>query len=476
MPDSNVREVRITVSDKQIIFTYLNKPDPNAFQQDSFKMELSVARIFHRVLNEYRKFEKKIFEKSDYEILGKSLAKMLFEYPIVTNTLADPIISVQRDINSRFRIYLDFTDTAGEVVLLPWEYLMLEGLGKGVNTFFPAADKNSQFDLIRSVTPAQASKFDYTITSNQKLQVILISASTFDYPIDKETRKNWFESMQKNFTNDILFYIIDDFTQDTLLTQLNDYINNIEGPFIVHYMGHAKVEDDFGYISIPDDNGNSAWMRDDEFAKLFNQEGKRKPHLVILQACYSGQITRFDSQQKNGIAMQLAYQSGIPAVVAMQNEITEEVGFVFLTKFYKSLVMGDDVAKATSKGRTYLGCVYKKEKTAPDYGSNIFGTPVIFLTAEPFALTTKPVTEETDMNVNKICPLPLCRKIWRNVPNKKICGFNGCKGVLVIYEEEGQNPTVKMQNERAETAVTAANSAPNVSTTPNVNLINNNPV
>lgn len=474
MADSNIREVRITVSDKQIIFTYMNKPDPNAFQQDSFKMELSVARIFHRVLNEYRKFEKKIFEKSDYEILGESLAKMLFNYPIVTNTLADPIIAVQRDINSRFRIYLDFTDTAGEVVLLPWEYLMLENLGKGVNTFFPAADKNSQFDLIRSITPADVQKFDYTVTPNEKLQVILIDASTFDYPVDKETRKNWFAYMQKNFTNDIVFYTIDDFVQENLITQLNDYINNIEGKYIVHYIGHAKTEDDFGYISLPDDNGNSFWLKDDEFAKLFNQEGKRKPHLVILQACYSGQITRFDSQQKNGLAMRLAYQSGIPAVVAMQNEITEEVGFAFLTKFYKSLVMGDDVAKATTTGRTYLGCVYKKTPLAPDYSSNIFGTPVIFLSADqPFALAAKPLRLEAEVNVNKICPLPLCRKIWKNVPDKKICGFNGCKGVLIVYKEEDQNTAAKTQNERADIS---GNNAPDISIMSNLNLINSDPI
>jgi len=448
MTDANVHEMRITVEDQRINFTYLTKLDFTPFQRDTFKMELSVARIFHRVLNEYRMLEKKIFEKSDYEILGKSLAKMLFDYAIVTERLAEPIKSVQRDLNSRFRIYLEFRDNAGEIALLPWEYLMLEGLGKDVHTFFPAADKNSQFDLIRSITPRQAQEFDFTVVPNAKLKVILIKASTTDNIIDGIAWKAWWDNMQKNFSNDIEFYIIDEPTEDTLNTQLGDYINNIEGPYIVHYVGHAKVEEDFGVISLLNDNGASAWQKDEDFAKLFRQEGMRPPHLVILQACYSGQITRFDAIQKNGIAMQLAYESNIPAVIAMQNEVTEEVGFAFITRFYKSLVAGDDVAKATTKGRTYLGCLFKKIPTMPDYASNIFGTPVLFLTRpQPFALMAKPASAGNDVSVDKKCPV--CGKIWKKVPDKKICGLNGCKGVLIVYKEGDQGTAEKALAESA---------------------------
>ncbi len=448
MADANVHEMRVTVVDEQIIFTYLTTYNSTLFQRDTFKMELSVARIFHRVLNEYRRLERKIFEKSDYEILGKSLAKMLFDYPIVTQTLAEPIKSVQRDTNSRFRIYLDFKDNAGEIALLPWEYLMLEGLGKDVQTFFPAADRNSQFDLIRSISPKKAQPFDFTIVPNAKLQVILIKASTTDNTIDKITWDKWFTSMKDNFLNDIEFYTIEEPTQENINLQLDEYVNNIEGPYIVHYVGHAKVEEDEGYISLVDDNSASFWMPDVEFAKLFRQYSRRSPHVVILQACYSGQITRFDATQKSGIAMQVAYESSVPAVIAMQNEITEEVGFTFVTKFYKSLAAGDDVAKATTKGRTYLGCSYKEKQTVPDYASNIFGTPVLFLTSsQPFALTSKPSLAGNDSTINKKCTA--CEKIWKKVPNKKICGFNGCKGALVIYKESDTGITDKMLMESA---------------------------
>jgi len=441
----NVKELRIIVQpDKIGITRSVGSPETGNINREVIKLELSIAKIFHKVLNKFRVVS--AFEKNDYEILGKTLFKVLFFDPLVKKFFLDELAEVRESPDTYCRIYLRFKDLTGDIPELPWEYMLVEDEDRKISELYLAADSNQRFDLIRIVNE---NKISFTPKIDQKLNVALIVSNPRNKPEDRlqlatDELSKCFKRLNEKFGSLIKTNEREDEMPDfrNFESDLADVIAPFNGePYVLHFYGHAQAKDKESMIAFTDENQKLAWISDKEFAAIFSQNTNiQKPQLIILQACESGQVCNANTEDPGGLAYTLA-MNNIPAIVAMQNIVREDVSIDFIEQFYTSLLNGEDVARAVTRGRQFLGCGIRrngeKRKMNEYYDNNTFGTPLLFIsTIQPIRLMPEKVSNIAEKQlVNKICPK--CKTLWKNVKqDKEICTLNRCGGRLDIYKED----------------------------------------
>ena len=116
--DQNIRLVRIIFWKDKIQIIESTKIRGGGWEKVTTN-ELSVAKVFHKVLNKGRVEE--IFEKSDYEVLGK----MLYEILTVNSEVKEFIeMLIHRSTKSgdiRYKSMLQFEGDTQDLEGLPWE-------------------------------------------------------------------------------------------------------------------------------------------------------------------------------------------------------------------------------------------------------------------------------------------------------------------------------------------------------------------
>ena len=440
-----VKELRIIVQpDKIEIIRSVGGPGKGDINQEYMKLELGIAKIFHKMLNKYRLVS--AFDKNDYEILGKTLFKILFFDPIAHKFFLDELEEVRDSPNTYCRIYLQFKGLTGDIPELPWEYLLVEDADRKIAELYLAADSNQRFDLIRIV---KENKITFHPKNDQKLNVALIISNPRRQPdgrlpLDIDDLSNCFKRLKQKFGSLINTNERENEKPDfrNFENDLAEVISPFNGePYVLHFYGHAQVKDKESMIAFTDENENLTWISDKEFAAIFNPNSNiRKPELIILQACESGQVCDANMENPGGLAYALALNN-IPAIVAMQNIVREDVSIDFIEQFYTSLLNGEDVARAVTRGRQFLGCGIRrngeKRKKNEYYDNNTFGTPLLFIsTIQPIRLMPEKISSTTEKKlVTKRCPK--CKTIWPNVnSDKEICTLNRCGGRLEVYRED----------------------------------------
>jgi len=149
----------------------------------------------------------------------------------------------------------------------------------------------------------------------------------------------------------------------------------------LHFIGHGQFQDDHGYLLLNNGRGGGEAVDETRFAELFRNHETLK--LVVLNSCKgaSGSSTR----PFVGMAPRLV-QLGIPAVVAMQYAIYDDVALEFARTFYRSLFKGwskGNVEVAVSEARNHLAGRFPNDRD--------MATPVLFLRA-PEGVLFNPVT------------------------------------------------------------------------------------
>jgi len=440
MSDEQQQLIRIRFSRDQLTVTKISdaKPKPFDRKEGLVKLELTVAQIFHKVLNKARVVD--IFKQDDYKVLGETLYKILMQDPEVKKFFLPEFKSIYRDKQMRCQISLEFDSDTYKLAALPWEYLRIdENKEDNIPSFFIAADTSKQYDIIRTIDDGILGEpVDYK--SQTELNVITVSVNATDKFIeDKQAFTDMLARLNRKFLienssdSKFNFIPIEDPVFRKFSEMLDEQVQNIPGPYVLHFFGHAKMQDDKSYIGFMNDNGNIDWIESQRFAAIFSPANKnilsRNPALIVLQACESGQV----NDEGKGLGADLVRQ-GIPAVVAMQNEITEATSHSFISKFYEDLVNGNDVAQAVTNGRYFLGCEYNKQEEYDYYNSNSFGTPVIFISTNfPVQLMPK---QETVLR-QAVKTRKKCQKCGKVVPSTtdEIHRLNNCGGKLISWSE-----------------------------------------
>jgi hypothetical protein len=144
-----------------------------------------------------------------------------------------------------------------------------------------------------------------------------------------------------------------------------------EGFDILYLVCHGAVRGGRPLLWLDDGEGLSARVSGVDFARAFDEMAMR-PRLVVLASCQSagtgGTRTR-DGGALAALGPRLAHV-GVPAVLAMQGNITVETARAFMPKFFAELVRDGQVDRAMSAARALVG-------QAPDWWA-----PALFMRLE----------------------------------------------------------------------------------------------
>lgn len=124
-------------------------------------------------------------------------------------------------------------------------------------------------------------------------------------------------------------------------------------PHVVHFMGHGDFDGSEGVLVLhqPDADGEDH-IPARHIANVLRDEAQLR--LVVLNACRTAEVAaRAVRNPYAGIATALV-QAGVPAVLAMQQPITDRGAIDFAGALYRSLGRGDTLEDAVGKARLAL--------------------------------------------------------------------------------------------------------------------------
>jgi WD40 repeat protein len=148
------------------------------------------------------------------------------------------------------------------------------------------------------------------------------------------------------------------------------------GPWhIFHFMGHGGFDEvsDEGFIALADEQGEVERLGATQLAMLLADHNPLR--LVLLNACEGA---RGSGEERFSSTAATLVRRGIPAVLAMQHEITGTAAVEFARDFYESLAAGLPVDGATSEARKAVRLTHSS--TAE------WGAPVLFMRSTDGAL------------------------------------------------------------------------------------------
>lgn len=241
--------------------------------------------------------------------------------------------SAQRD--ARLRMRLRFTDTP-ELADLPWEYLFSTSLNR-----FLALD--DELAIVRYLDmPERTRPVEVTLP----LRVLVMISNPGDYPrLDVE--QEWAQIKEALGPLEERGLVQIDLLDDATLPVLRKKLQS--GPYhILHFIGHGAFDRQTqeGVVVLKDESGRGRLVSGQQLGWLVHNY--RTLALVILNACEGARADRTDPF--SGTAQSLV-QQGIPAVVAMQFEITDGAAKTFSQAFYAAVSGGHPVENALFEAR-----------------------------------------------------------------------------------------------------------------------------
>lgn len=255
----------------------------------------------------------------------------------------------------RCRLHLEAT----ELVDLPWEYLYNPTL----NRFLSLSVETPlvrYLDLPERIRP---------LAISPPLRVLVMISSPKDYP-SLEVEREW--ARLKEAVGDLEergLVMMERLPQaETTLAGLQRRLR--QGAYhIFHFVGHGAFDEraQDGVLLLEDEEGHSRPVSGQYVGTLLHDE--RTLRLAILNACEGARTSRVDPFA--GTAQSLV-QQGIPAVIAMQFEISDEAAIVLAHEFYMALADGYPVDAALAEAR----------KAIFAQGNDVeWGKPVLYLRA-----------------------------------------------------------------------------------------------
>ena len=233
------------------------------------------------------------------------------------------------------RVRLRFED-ALDMADLPWEYLYSTGLNRfvGLSTHTPLV---RYIDLPTRIRPLQVAP---------PLRILVMVSSPTDYlelDVDREyirLEEALSDLIEKGH---VLLDRLDEASLSSLQKRLRQHTYHM-----FHYIGHGGFDEarDDGVLMLEDEQGRGRPVSGHELGTILHDH--KTLRLAVLNSCEGARSSTTDPF--SGTAQSLV-QQGIPAVVAMQFEISDEGAIVFAHEFYAAIADGYPVDAAATEAR-----------------------------------------------------------------------------------------------------------------------------
>jgi hypothetical protein len=244
---------------------------------------------------------------------------------------------------------------APELVDLPWEFLYNPAL----NRFLALSDETPlvrYLDLPERIRP---------LIVKPPIRVLLMISSPTDYPpLDVAKENHKVQEALADLEKRGLITI--DRLQNATLAELQKRLRG--GPYhIFHFIGHGGFDQqaDNGILVLEDDQERGRKVSAQFLGVLLKDH--RSLRLAVLNACEGARASRCDPFA--GTAQTLV-QQGLPAVIAMQFEISDEAAICFTHEFYAAIAGGYPVDAALAEARKAIFAQVNEIE---------WGTPVLYM-------------------------------------------------------------------------------------------------
>jgi hypothetical protein len=363
------KEFRVIIEDESRI--RIIKPSgvsrPGTIQMDRLKEK--IIKIFSRWLA-----EGKITTREELVVLGSYLYNGLFNDDI-SEVFKDEFdkIQNQRESSTVLRLVLEFESKARKLAEMPWEYIYYPD-SEREKGFFIAT--RSRLILARHV-PLDEERFKDLKPDEKPLRILIVVSKPEGLGIvNADPVIETIKELKGRLPHAIATDELPQPTKRSLAQKVNTF-----RPHVLHFIGHGQYKGEGGSLALvmERDQKTPLWISDVDLADCF---ADYQPRLIFLHACEGAHTESYEAFR--GVALQLVY-SKVPAVVAMQYPIENNVANSFADKFYQSLGEGKPIDVAVQDGRLELA-MYLNE--GQNFSSRAFGSPVIYLqTAEGIIIT-----------------------------------------------------------------------------------------
>lgn len=240
------------------------------------------------------------------------------------------------DVGLRVRIRVN---NAPELADLPWEFLYNPSLNRFI-TLSARTPLVRYIELPETVRPLRVAP---------PLRVLVMISNPNDYE-RLDTDKEWhnlnsaLEDLQTR--NLIKLEQLDQATLGALRRKLRQTTYNI-----FHFIGHGGFDEHAqdGVLVLEDELGHGKQVSGQMLGAMLSDH--KSLRLAILNSCEGARSSKVDPFA--GVAQSLI-QQGIPAVIAMQFEITDEAAITFSHEFYTALTDGYPVDAALAEARAAI--------------------------------------------------------------------------------------------------------------------------
>ena len=264
---------------------------------------------------------------------GSKLFQALFTGEMLSCLRTSIDSAEQRGAGLRLRLRL--TD-APALAALPWEYLRLPALNRflALSTETPIV---RYLDLPERI-PALAVQ--------PPLRILVMLSSPFGYP-PLNVEHEWENLREALGDLEKRGLVILERLPEATLTALQRQLRRQEY-HIFHFIGHGIFDEatrEYGVV-LEDQNETSRLVSAQLLGTLLHDE--RQLRLVVLNACEGSRQSPADPFA--GTAQTLV-QQGLPAVIAMQFEISDDAAITFAREFYSALADGYPIDATLAEAR-----------------------------------------------------------------------------------------------------------------------------
>lgn len=289
------------------------------------------------------------------EAFGKALFDAVFQHDIATLFRGSVKTAQQQQAGLRLRLRLaDVPD----MINIPWEYLF----DSRTNTYLSLSNQTS---IVRYIElPSARTK----LSVETRIKLLVIIANPEDYPAlntDIERKKLDQALATLVQSDEISIKYLEQATLANMLTVLET-----DEFHIIHFIGHGSFDKNTqeGSLIFENDDKKGQHISSKQLATAIQNEPSLR--LMVLNSC-EGSITS-NSNIFSGMAQGLVKKE-IPAVLAMQYEITDQAAIVFAEKLYTGLANGKPIDEALVQARQGIYHLANELE---------FGTPALYMRAE----------------------------------------------------------------------------------------------